>query len=287
MSTIVMIPLSQIRLLNPRARSKAKFSEIVSNIAAVGLKKPITVAPREDDPGVFDLVCGQGRLEAYQTLGQTEVPALVRSVRKHDRYIMSLVENVARCQPTSMALVRELGALRERGYSHAESATKVGISGGYVSMLLRLLDNGEERLIRAVERGEVPIAVAIEIASSDDASIQQSLAEAYTSKQLRGKALLAARRLVEERRSIGKTMRSSGRRDAPKVTAEEIVKTYRKEVHRQKQLAKKARVTELRLVFVASALKRLLVDENFVNLLRAEKLDNLPEYLADAIRRTA
>src|ERR1019366_5612673 len=170
-----MIPLSQIRLLNPRARSKAKFSEIVSNIAAVGLKKPITVAPREDDPGVFDLVCGQGRLEAYQTLGQTEVPALVRSVPKHDRYIMSLVENVAGCQPTSMALVRELGALRERGYSHAESATKVGISGGYVSMLLRLLDNGEERLIRAVERGEVPIAVAIEIASSDDVSIQQSL----------------------------------------------------------------------------------------------------------------
>ncbi len=61
MTTVQMIPLSQIRLLNPRARSKAKFSEIVSNIAAVGLKKPITVAPRAEEPGTYDLVCGQGR----------------------------------------------------------------------------------------------------------------------------------------------------------------------------------------------------------------------------------
>jgi ParB family chromosome partitioning protein len=82
-------------------------------------------------------------------------------------------------------------------------------------------------------------------------------------------------------------MRTGGRRERPKVTAEEVVRTYRKEIQRQKQLAKKARVTELRLVFVANALKRLLADENLVNLLRAEKLDNLPEYLADAIRRAA
>ena len=286
MTTVQMVPISQIRLLNPRARGKAKFSEIVNNIAAVGLKKPITVAPREEEPGTYDLVCGQGRLEAYQSLGQTEVPALVRNVPKHDRYIMSLVENVARCRTTSMALVRELRSMRDRGYTQAQSAAKVGISDGYVTMLLRLIDNGEERLIGAVERGEIPIAVAIEIASSDDAAIQQSLAEAYTTKQLRGKALLAARRLVEERRAIGKTMRTSGRKERPKVTTEEVVKTYRKEIQRQRQLAKKARATELRLVFIASALKKLLADENFVNLLRAEKLDNLPEYLADTIRRT-
>jgi ParB family chromosome partitioning protein len=281
-----MIPVSQIRLLNPRARSKAKFSEIVANIATVGLKKPITVAPREEEPGTYDLVCGQGRLEAYQSLGQTEVPALVRNVPKHDRYIMSLVENLARCRTTSMALVRELQSLRERGCTNAQSAAKIGISESYVTMLLRLVDKGEERLICAVERGEIPIAVAVEIASSDDSAIQQSLAEAYTTKQLRGKALLAARRLVEERRAIGKAMRTSGRKEQPRVTTEEVVKTYRKEIQRQKQLARKARATELRLVFVASALKKLFADENFINLLRAEKLDNLPEYLADTIRRT-
>ncbi len=287
MSAVIQVPISQIRILNPRARGKSKFSEIVANIAAVGLKKPVTVAPRDDLEGHYDLVCGQGRLEAYQTLGQTEVPALVRRVSVHDRYIMSLVENIARGQGMTLALVRELRALRERGYTAAESAGKVGISESYVTMLLRLLDHGEERLVRAVERGDIPIAVAVEIAAADDKAIQQSLAEAYTSGQLRGKALLAARRLVEERRVIGRAMRRSGKHEAPKITADEIVKTYRKEIQRQKQQAKKARMTELRLVFVANALRDLFADENFANLLRAEKLDNLPEYLADAIRRAA
>ena len=38
-----MIPVSQINILNPRGRSKKKFAQIVSNIAHLGLKKPITV----------------------------------------------------------------------------------------------------------------------------------------------------------------------------------------------------------------------------------------------------
>ena len=65
------------------------------------------------------------------------------------------------------------------------------------------------------------------------------------------------------------------------------MRTYQKECRRQKRLAKAARVTEMRLVFVANALKRLLADENFLNLLRAEKLDSMPEYLADAVRRAS
>ena len=60
------------------------------------------------------------------------------------------------------------------------------------------------------------------------------------------------------------------------------MKTFAKEVQRQKHVARKARAAEMRLVFVANALKRLFADENFVNLLQAEKLDNLPEYVADS-----
>jgi ParB family chromosome partitioning protein len=285
MTTVTMIPVSQVRILNPRSRNKAKFAEIVGNIAAVGLKKPITVAPREEEPGTYDLICGQGRLEAFEALEQTEVPAFVRDVPKPDRYVLSLAENIAKRRHTSMDLVRELRRLRDRGDTHAQIAVETQMSDAYVSMLLRLIDNGEDRLIRAVDAGQIPIAVAAEIATSDDASIQQSLAEAYTSKRLRGKALVVARRLVEERRrdkTGAKLPRPKG-----KCTAEKLVRAYQKECRRQKRLAKQARVTEMRLIFVATAMKTLLADENFVNLLRAEKLDNMPEYLADAVRRAA
>ena len=45
-------------------------------------------------------------------------------------------------------------------------------------------------------------------------------------------------------------------------------------------LIRKAGATRDRLVFVTEALRRLLADESFVNLLRAEGLDTLPRNLA-------
>jgi ParB family chromosome partitioning protein len=78
--TIEMIPIEQIAVVNPRGRGKVKFKQIVDNIATLGLKKPITVTPRRNrngGPQQYELVCGQGRLEAFQALGQREVPAFV------------------------------------------------------------------------------------------------------------------------------------------------------------------------------------------------------------------
>jgi ParB family chromosome partitioning protein len=86
-------------------------------------------------------------------------------------------------------------------------------------------------------------------------------------------------------------MRVTGASGAPrpksKLTAQELVRTFKKETQRQKLLAKKARFLELSLDFVASAMKRLLADENFVNLLRAEKLESMPDYLNEKMKRAS
>ena len=58
---------------------------------------------------------------------------------------------------------------------------------------------------------------------------------------------------------------------------------YEREVERKKLTLKKSDLTQQRLLFVARALRQLLVDENFVNLLRAERLDVMPKYLADRV----
>lgn len=85
------IPLDRITIVNPRTRNKRVFKEIVDNIAQVGLKRPITVTRRMEADGPFyDLVCGQGRLEAYRALGQAEVPALVVSADPEDCLIASV-----------------------------------------------------------------------------------------------------------------------------------------------------------------------------------------------------
>ena len=41
---IEMIPISRINVLNARARNKRQHREIVNNIEAIGLKRPITVS---------------------------------------------------------------------------------------------------------------------------------------------------------------------------------------------------------------------------------------------------
>jgi ParB family chromosome partitioning protein len=51
-------------------------------------------------------------------------------------------------------------------------------------------------------------------------------------------------------------------------------------------MVKKAEATQHRLLFIANALRRLLLDENFSNLLRAEGVDTLPTYLAERVWET-
>jgi ParB family transcriptional regulator, chromosome partitioning protein len=68
--SVEMIPIDRIVVINPRLRNKRIFREIISNIANIGLKKPITVTRRDGPEGLrYDLICGQGRIEAYQALG--------------------------------------------------------------------------------------------------------------------------------------------------------------------------------------------------------------------------
>jgi ParB family chromosome partitioning protein len=283
---VQMIPIDQINVLNPRSRNKLVFQGIVSNISNIGLKRPITVALRSQpiDGKVYDLVCGEGRLNAYVSLGQTEIPAIVNNVTREECFLMSLVENVARRMQSPVELLREVTTLKARGYTTTEIAKKIDLAKSYVAGICHLLENGEERLLAAVEKGRVPVSVAMLISDSDEAGIQQALCDAYEDKTLRGRKLLAVRRLIEQRKTNGKRRKTSANKQKDGLpSAESLVSVYRQEADRQKLLVKKARLTENHLIFVVSALKKLFQDENFLTLLRAEGLETLPEYLGQRI----
>lgn len=278
------IPVHAITVLNPRVRNKRIFNELVTSISHLGLKKPITVSARPNQSG-YDLVCGQGRLEAFIALGQTDIPAVVLEASEEDCFVMSLVENLARRHHSPLELMREIGALRKRGYSISEIATKTDFSDEYVNAICYLLEHGEERLLAGIDRGVIPTSVAMEIARAKDTEIQAALAEAYEKKSLPGNQVVAIRRIIELRGVLGKGMGHGIRsqRTKKQVTADSLVRAYRKETDRQKLLIKKASVSQSRLLFVVNALRRLFADENFVTLLRAEGLLTLPRPLAERL----
>lgn len=291
MRPIEMIPVDQIQVLNPRTRNARTHREIIENIGKIGLKRPITVSRRNggDLPARYDLVCGQGRLEAFQQLGHREIPAFVVDAAHERCLVMSLVENIARRQHTPNELMNEIVSLDKRGYDDQSIANKLGISEAWVTMVLRLFERGEERLLAAVETGLIPVSLAVIIARSDDAGIQTALADAYTQGKLKGKKLTVLRRLLEQRSARGKSERKAfeGKRASRKLSAADMQRVYEKEVKKQQLLARKAEFTQGRLLFVVEALRELLAAKPFVELMRAEGIDSLPKALEERmVRRT-
>lgn len=284
--TVQVIPIEHIRIINPRHRDRRKFELIVQSIKHLGLKKPIRVSRRsasEGEPQGYDLICGQGRIEAFIALGYKEIPAVVVEVSKEDRLLMSLVENMARRFSAPMDLILEIERLKAQGYSNLAIGKKLDIADSFVGGLLALKKSGEERLLDAALKGKIPLGVAIEIAKTEGMDAQRELLKAYESKQLNQASIKAVKRIIEQRRFLGKSRRNEPlKRD--RTSAEGLVNAYKRQVNRQKQLIKKAKICEARLIFVVNALKRLLTDENFTNLLRAEQLTTMPDYLATRLQ---
>lgn len=282
---IAMVAVDRLTVLNPRRREKRRFRQIVENIDKVGLKRPITVTriPSEDGLEAYGVVCGEGRMKACIELGQTHVAAIVIEASEQDCLVMSLVENCARRQHSPADLLRDVGTLRKRGYNDRQIAVKIGCTSQWVGMVGGLIEQGEERLLAAVETGVLPLSVATEIARADEDGVQALLAQAYTEKKLSGGKLAKVRRLIDARRRRGRETDKNpfGCKDQsrrPTSTAA-LLRVYQQEADRQKVFVKKAEFTQSRLMFVVEALRRLREDTAFVALLRAERLDSIPSHL--------
>ena len=61
------IPIDQVKVINSRNRDKEQFDMNVESIDHVGLLKPIRVNDKFlERTGLYELICGEGRLLAHQ-----------------------------------------------------------------------------------------------------------------------------------------------------------------------------------------------------------------------------
>jgi ParB family chromosome partitioning protein len=218
-------------------------------------------------------------MEACHALGEATIPAVVTDAPREEQMVMSLVENFARRGPSNRDLLREVRSLRERKYKVEEIAQKLGLDRAYINGIIHLLEKGEEGLAQAVEAGRLPISVAVQIATGNDHEVQQALAEAYEKGDLRGDKLKSARRVISQR--IAK-LQSAGKlaQTRRKLTGDALVREYKDRMREQRHLVQKANLTKERLLLLTSAIRRLMQDEHFTTLLRAENLVDMPEQLA-------
>lgn len=279
------IEISKIFILNPRERNKQIAKEIKENIENVGLKRPITITRKSEpiDGYEYDLVCGQGRLEAYIANNQSTIPAIVLDVSEEDALIMSLVENIARKNYQPCELFKSVKKLKDHGYNSTEIAAKTGLNKDYMGQIMKLLDRGEERLLNAVEANKIPLNVAIQIAESPESEVRNVLQDAYEQNIIRGNKLPQIQKLLEVRKHSGKAIRSM--QSHKKLTPLDLSKIYEQEINRKMLLVRKANKVESTLIFVTECFRRLLKDNNFMNLLKAESLEKLPQFILEKVNR--
>ena len=284
---IKTIAINKINVLNPRVRNQKIFQSIAKNIEIVGLKRPITVRHGSEVPGKeYDLICGQGRMEAFMQLGRKTIPAIIVDASEEQALIMSLVENLARRHYRTMDLLQGVEILKSQGYDNKTIAAKTGLTVDYINDVLFLLEHGEQRLLAGVEAGSMPITVAVKIAESPNEEVQNALQDAYDNNLLRGKKLIEAKKILELRKRFGKMSRggihtSRNNRNAEAITARDVMKIYTKEVERKRLLNRRAASTDRAIIFVVEAMRCLLRDEAFKKLLEAERLHRMPKQLAD------
>ncbi len=138
----------------------------------------------------------------------------------------------------------------------------------------------------AVESGLIPVTLAMEISRAETEEVQNLLLEAYESGKLRGKKLASVRRMLDlrlrsQRQGGQSTARRQGRKTNSRLmTVADLMKIYQREAEKQRLLVKKSDFTQTRLLFLVEALKDLLADDGFKNLLRAEKLETIPRALS-------
>jgi ParB family chromosome partitioning protein len=110
--------------------------------------------------------------------------------------------------------------------------------------------------------------------------------KAYETKQLNGASIRTVKRLMDQRQFVGKEREANPCARKHRTSAESLINAYRRESQKQKLLIKKARLCEAKLTFTVTAFKKLLADENFVNLLRAESMAQMPKYLHEKVSTT-
>lgn len=280
---ITLIPIDHIRIINPRSRNKKSFTELIESIQKVGLKRPITVASsgEADASGeIFNLLCGQGRLEACQALGETLMPCRIVDANSEESYLISLVENIARRHHSAIELLSGIRILSERGYVKADIARKIGVDLSYINGILLLLDKGEERLINAVEKGIIPINVAISICRTDNQAIQRELSERYQNGELNQVQIQRIRRLIARREENRKRNQNGESVRSQFYTPDKLMAIYEEEKQRQQKMIKQAEYAEKQFYILLNCLEKLFKNKLFPMLLESAQLKDMPKQLA-------
>lgn len=273
-----MIPVDKITVLNSRNRDKEQFAENVRSIDEIGLLKPIVVNGRNfGKQGTYELVCGEGRLLAHKRLEKPEIAAEIIDCDRKTALLFSLVENIARVPPGTMTFAREMKRMHDAGFTFAKISSIVGKNQTYVADYIRLVEQGEDRLIEGVEQGLFSMSFAVQVAQSDDSTIQNVLMDAFDGGLVNCNTVIRVRKLIELRMNRGKSPQKKNRTDTEAFNIKDLAKEITKATKEKEDFVRETTRKENRLLTLLTGAATLMADTQFADLLKTFDLHTPPQ----------
>ena len=272
------VSVDLIKVINSRDRDADQFKMNVMSIDELGLMKPIRVNDKFfERTGFYELICGEGRLLAHKELGREQVLAEVVTCTRKEAYLQSLVENIARTKPGTMDFARELKQLHDEGWEYVKIARVACKTPEYIRQYIRLVEQGEERLIHGVEHGVFPITFALQVSCSDSAQLQHLLMDAFDQGIVTTANFAQARKLITQQSKHRKKRNGS----AKNYSIEQLKLDIADATKQKSSYVRQAEFKENRFLTLLSGINALWRDAAVVQLLQEEGLNNRPELMGD------
>lgn len=182
--TIAYIHIAQIQknTFQPRKEfNEEKLSDLISSIKEKGVLQPLLVRRKADG---YELIAGERRLRAAQTLGIEKVPAIIKSATDQDALVLALIENIQREELNPIEEAKAYKKLVEDfEFTQDYVAQSVGKDRTTVTNMLRLLTLPDE-IQQTISSGKFSVGHARTLLSVRDKAQQTAMWKKTISKGL-------------------------------------------------------------------------------------------------------
>lgn len=172
---VVEVPMAAIvpnRYQPRKTFDRTKIAELAATIEEHGLLQPIVL--REYEPQKYEIIAGERRFRAVETLNWGKIPAIVEKMGDQETAAMALIENLQREQLNAIEEAIAYRSLLEvDNLTQNSLAKRMGKSQSFIANKLRLLKLSET-VQEAIMNGEITERHGRELLRLDD--VQQQIA---------------------------------------------------------------------------------------------------------------
>lgn len=159
-----------------------KLKELADSIREHGVVQPIIIRPLEK--GKYELVVGERRLRASQSIGMQKIPAVIKEFTNEQMMEIALVENIQRqdLNPIEEATAYKR-LMEEFGMTQEKLSQRLSKSRSLIANMVRLL-NLPQSIITNVATGEITVGHARTLLAINDEETQNLVAQEIITQKL-------------------------------------------------------------------------------------------------------